>query len=255
MTPIFIRIWLMKMTSVFARLMLAVSLRSAWLMSRACKPGELIAHLAFDLGFGHERRDRIDDDDVDAAGAHQHVGDFETLLARIRLRDQEIADIDAELAGVDRVERVLGIDVGRGAARLLHLRHDLQRQRRLAGGFRPVDFDHPTARQPADAERDVEPERSRGDDLQVVLHLRLAHFHDRALAELLFDLRQRGGEGLALVVVHGVVEWHAERLRSMAQRGAGGYVGAGWALEAARLTCRRCRSWHRTIVRRNPPNG
>ena len=29
----------MKITSVFARLMLAVSLRSAWLMSRACRPG------------------------------------------------------------------------------------------------------------------------------------------------------------------------------------------------------------------------
>ena len=32
--------------------------------------------------------------------------------------------------------------------------------------------------------------------------LGLAHLHDRALAELLFDLRQRGGERLALVVVH-----------------------------------------------------
>ena len=39
MTPIFIRIWLMKMTSVLVRLMLPVSLRSAWLMRRACRPG------------------------------------------------------------------------------------------------------------------------------------------------------------------------------------------------------------------------
>jgi hypothetical protein len=34
------------------------------------------------------------------------------------------------------------------------------------------------------------------------LDLGLAHFHDRALAELLFDLGQGGGERLALVVVH-----------------------------------------------------
>ena len=87
---------------------------------------QLVAHLAFDFGLGHERRDRVDDDDVDAARAHQHVGDFEPLLARIGLRDQQVADVDAELAGVDRVERVLGVDVGRGAARLLHLRDDLQ---------------------------------------------------------------------------------------------------------------------------------
>src|SRR5437879_13531549 len=38
MTPIFMRIWLMKMTMVFERLMLPVSLRSAWDMRRACKP-------------------------------------------------------------------------------------------------------------------------------------------------------------------------------------------------------------------------
>jgi hypothetical protein len=38
-TPIFMRIWLMKMTSVPARLMLPASLRNAWLMRRACNPG------------------------------------------------------------------------------------------------------------------------------------------------------------------------------------------------------------------------
>jgi hypothetical protein len=38
-TPIFMRIWLMKITSTFARLMFDVSLRSAWLISRACSPG------------------------------------------------------------------------------------------------------------------------------------------------------------------------------------------------------------------------
>ena len=38
-TPIFMRIWLMKMTRVLVRLMLAVSLRSAWDIRRACRPG------------------------------------------------------------------------------------------------------------------------------------------------------------------------------------------------------------------------
>ena len=37
-TPIFMRIWLMKMTSVFDLEMVPVSLRSAWLISRACRP-------------------------------------------------------------------------------------------------------------------------------------------------------------------------------------------------------------------------
>ena len=40
-TPIFLRIWLVKITSVLLRLIDAVSLRSAWLISRACSPGRL----------------------------------------------------------------------------------------------------------------------------------------------------------------------------------------------------------------------
>ncbi len=106
-----------------------------------------------------------------AARAHQHVGDFERLLAGVRLRDQQIVDIDAQLAGIDRIERVLGVDVRGGAARLLHLGDDLQRQGRLAGRLRTVDLDDPAARQPADPQRDIEPERPGGDDLQVVLDL------------------------------------------------------------------------------------
>ncbi len=38
-TPIFMRIWLMKMTMVLERLIEPVSLRSAWLIRRACEPG------------------------------------------------------------------------------------------------------------------------------------------------------------------------------------------------------------------------
>ena len=39
MTPIFMRIWLMKITIVFEREIEAVSLRRAWLISRAWRPG------------------------------------------------------------------------------------------------------------------------------------------------------------------------------------------------------------------------
>ena len=159
----------MKMTSVFGALDVAGELAQRLAHQPRLQAGQLVAHLAFDLGLGHQRRHRVDDDDVDAARAHQHVGDLEPLLAGVRLRDQQVADVDAELAGVDRVERVLGVDVGGGAAGLLHLRDDLQAQRGLAGGFRAVDLDDAAARQAADAERDVEAERAGGHDLQVVL--------------------------------------------------------------------------------------
>jgi hypothetical protein len=56
-----------------------------------------VAHLAFDFRLRRQRRDRVDDHDVDRAGAHQHVRDFQRLLARVRLRDQQLLHVHAEL--------------------------------------------------------------------------------------------------------------------------------------------------------------
>ncbi len=162
----------------------------------------MVAHLALDLGLRRQRRDRVDDDDVHRAGPDQHVRDLQRLLAGVRLRDQQVIDVDAELLGIDRVQRVLGIDEGRRAAGLLALGDDLQRQRRLARGLRPVDLDDPALRQPADAERDVEPQRARRDDLDVATSGRIAEAHDRALAELFFDLAEGRRQRFLAVVVH-----------------------------------------------------
>ena len=122
-----------------------------------------VAHLALELGLRRQRRDRVDDDDVDGVRAHQHVGDLERLLAAVRLRDEQVVGPHAELARVADVERVLGVDERADAAPLLRLGDDVQRQRRLAGRLRPVDLDDAAARQPADAERDVEAERAGRD--------------------------------------------------------------------------------------------
>ena len=189
----------MKITMVFDLEIEAVSLRSAWLISRACRPGSAVAHLAFEFGARHQRRDRIDHQHVDRAGAHQRVGDLQRLLAGVGLRDQQVVDIDAELAGIDRVERVFGVDEGADAALLLRLGHGVQRQRGLARGFRPVDLDDAAARQAADAERDVEAERAGGDRLDLHRPVVLAEPHDRALAEGALDLGERGVQRLRLV--------------------------------------------------------
>ena len=158
-----------------------------------------IAHLALELGARHQGRDRIDHQHLDRAGAHQRIGDLQRLLPGVGLGDQEVVDIDAELARIDRIERVLGIDEGADAAALLGLGDAMQRQRRLARGFRPVDFHHPAARQAADPERDVEAERAARNGLDLDRLAALAEPHDRALAEGPFDLRQRGIERLGLV--------------------------------------------------------
>jgi hypothetical protein len=69
MTPIFMRIWLMKKSAVGA------CHRAGELAERLAHEAGLeahvaVAHFAFDFGLGHQRRHRVDDDEVDGAGAH-----------------------------------------------------------------------------------------------------------------------------------------------------------------------------------------
>src|SRR5690606_3614417 len=147
-----------------------------------------ITHVAFDFGLGRERRDGVDDDEINGTRTHQGISDFECLLARVGLRDEQVFEVDAQLGGVLDVERVFGVDEGAGAAKLLHFGDDLQRKRGLARGFRTIDFDDTPARQTAYAQRDVKTERPGGNHLNVVLDLVVAIAHDRTLAELLFNL-------------------------------------------------------------------
>ena len=123
---------------------------------------------------------------------------FQSLLARVGLRDEQLVDVDAELRGVRRVHRVLGVDVGGDVARLLRLGHDVERERRLARRLGAEDLDDATARDAADADGRVERERGRRDGRDVD-HLFVAEAHDRTLAEFLFDVRERRLDRLAAV--------------------------------------------------------
>ncbi|MNE12055.1 hypothetical protein D3C80_1048350 [compost metagenome] len=160
-----------------------------------------IAHLAFDLGLGHQRRHGVDDDHVNRVGAHQHVGDFQRLLAGVRLRHQQVVDIHAELAGVVGVESVLGVDEGTGGAQLLRFGDHRQGQGGFTGGLGAVDLDDPAFRQATDAQGDVQAQRA-GGDRRHGLALLVAHAHDRTLAELTLDLTQGRSQGALLVLVH-----------------------------------------------------
>ena len=176
-----------------------------------------VPHLALDLGARYQGGDGVDDDDVDGAGADQHVRDLQRLLTGIRLGHQEGVGVDAKLLGVVRVERVLRVDEGRDAAGLLRVGDGMQRQARLAAALRPVDLDDPAPGEAADPERYVQGDRTGGDDLD-----RGASFvtepHDGATAELPFDLRERGLQRLvpvadaALAATRLVVRCHLKLL-------------------------------------------
>src|ERR1700743_1101228 len=105
----------MKITMVLDRLILPVSLRRACDISRACRPT-----------CSSPISPSISARGVRAATESTTITSTapERLLTRIRLADQQILDIDAQLAGIDRIERVLCIDERRRAAAPLHLGHD-----------------------------------------------------------------------------------------------------------------------------------
>jgi len=146
-----------------------------------------IAHLPFEFGPGDEGGDRVDDDDVERTRADQHVGDLERLLARVGLRDQQLVDIDPQRSGVDRIERVLGVDEGSDAAIPLSLGSDVEGQCGLTTGLRSVDLDDAAPRNPSDAERQIQGQRP-GRDGGHLLDIVGAEAHDGALAELPLDL-------------------------------------------------------------------
>ena len=172
------------------------------------KAGQRIAHHAFNFVFGRKGGHRVDDDQIDGTRTHQRINDFESLFARIRLRKQQVGDLNAETRGVLDVERVLGIDEGAGAARLLHFCNYLERERRLARGFRPEDLNNAALRKSAHAEREVERQRPGRADFNVLRFEIVGHAHDGALAELLLDAGKRYGQRLfaliAFLTFHGL---------------------------------------------------
>ena len=152
-----------------------------------------VAHFAFDFGFGHEGGYGVDNDHVYAAGTYQRVADFQGLFAGVGLREVEFFYFNAEFAGVNRVEGVFGVDKGADTAVFLALGDGFETERGFTGGFGAEDFYDTAARQTADAECQVHTERAGGDDVKVFFLLAAVHFHDRAFAEVFFDLGKGGG--------------------------------------------------------------
>lgn len=78
-----------------------------------------VAHFAFDFGLRNQGGYGVDDDDVNGTAADEFFRDFKSLFAVIRLGNEQLVGIDAEVAGIDRIESVFRIDKGCNAAVLL----------------------------------------------------------------------------------------------------------------------------------------
>ncbi len=132
MTPIFSRIWLMKIRQVLDLATMAGQLAQGLGHEPRLEADVRVAHLPFELGLGHQGRHRVDHDHVHGVAAHQHLGDLQRLLAVVGLGDEQVVDVDAQLSGVLGVQGVLGVDERGDAAPLLGLARHRQGQRGLA---------------------------------------------------------------------------------------------------------------------------
>ena len=145
--------------------MAPVSLRSDWLISRACRPTCESPISPSSSFLRHEGGDRVDDDHVDGVALDEHLGDVHRLFAVARLAHEQRFEVDAELLGPAGVEGVLGVDEGGDAAGLLGLGDDVQGERGLAARFGAEDFDDAAAGNALAAEGDVERQAAGGDAL------------------------------------------------------------------------------------------
>ena len=119
------------------------------------------AHVAFELGFGDERGNGVDDDDVQRAGAREGFANGKGFLAAVGLGHEEVIEVHAEFFGVLGIERVLGINEGAQAASFLSVGDDVQHHGRFAGGFRTINFHDAALGHAANAEGEVEGKRAR----------------------------------------------------------------------------------------------
>ena len=161
-----------------------------------------VAHLALNLRTGHQSSHRVHHHHVQRAGAHQSLSDLQRLLAGVRLGDEHLVNVHPQSPGIGGVQSVFRIHKGHLAAGLLGLGNDMEGQGGLTGGLGAVDLNDPPLGDAADAQRQVQGQRTGGDDLHVQVGL-VPQAHNGALAVHLLDVLHGGLNGFLLVAGHG----------------------------------------------------
>ena len=115
-----------------------------------------IAHLALDFCTRNESSNGVDNDNINRTAAYQSISNLQRLLAIIRLRNQQIVNINAQMARIFRIQCVLRINEGCIAAQLLRLSNHMQSHSRLTGRFRSINFNHTSTGNTADTKSNIQ---------------------------------------------------------------------------------------------------
>ncbi len=107
------------------------------------KPYMSVAHFAFDFSAGSQSCYRVYNDAIYSTASNQSFYDFKRLLSGVRLGNEQVFNVNAEIAGIHRVQSVLSINKCGNSPGLLRFCDNMQGYRRLARTFRTVDLHDP----------------------------------------------------------------------------------------------------------------
>ena len=120
------------------------------------KTNMAVANFTIDFGTGYQGCYGVDDDEVNCTRVNQLAGDFQTLLPRIWLGEEELINIDTQGCGIGWVQGMLGIDEGCDAAFFLRLRYGMKGYGGLTRRLWSVDFDNPALWIPASTQSNIQ---------------------------------------------------------------------------------------------------
>ena len=133
----------------------AVSLRSAWLIRRACRPGRL-SPISPSISARGVSAATESITIMSTAPERTRVSVISSACSPVSGCDtRKVVEVHAKLLRIAGVEGVFRVHEGRDAARLLHFRYGVQSERGLAGRFRTENFNDAATRQTADAQRHI----------------------------------------------------------------------------------------------------
>ena len=161
-----------------------------------------VAHLALDLGPRHEGRDRVDDDDVDGAGATSISAISSACSPVSGWLTSRSSSFTPSFAAYDG-SSACSASMNAATPPAFCAWRCVQRERGLAGGFRAEDLEDASAGKAADAERDVERERP-GRDAFGPCGLRLAELMIAPLPNCFSIWASAAASALDLVLFHDV---------------------------------------------------
>ena len=146
-----------------------------------------IAHIAVNFCLGGHGSNRVQYNGINGAGTHQCFCNFECLFAAVRLRDQQLIDVDAKRLGIDRIQGVFHVNKGNLSAFFLCFCNDVQGNGCLTGAFRAVQFHDSASWNTANSERHIQGNGTGRNGIH--LHVGVAaEPHNRSLAIYFFQM-------------------------------------------------------------------